>query len=90
VAATFIQPLLRGFRFDKARGERGISLRARELADTDLAAARAATTREVLHAYWGWVYARDFLAVQRRSFRWVSDDASGDIQACSRVRGTER
>jgi HAE1 family hydrophobic/amphiphilic exporter-1 len=55
--------------FDAARAERAISLKARELADTDLTAARAATTREVLHAYWAWVYARDFLAVQRQSLQ---------------------
>jgi outer membrane protein len=67
VAATFEQPLLRGLTFDAARAERAISLQARELADTDLTAARASTTREVLHAYWAWVYARDFLAVQRQS-----------------------
>jgi outer membrane protein len=67
VAATFEQPMLRGLTFDAARAERAISLKARELADTDLTAARAATTREVLHAYWAWVYARHFLAVQRQS-----------------------
>jgi outer membrane protein len=67
VAATFVQPLLKGFSFDAARAERGISLQARKMADTDLDAAQAATKREVLYAYWAWVYARDFLAVQRQS-----------------------
>ena len=67
VVATFDQPLLRGLTFDAARAERGISLEAREMADTDLSAARVANKREVLHAYWTWVYARDFLAVQRQS-----------------------
>lgn len=69
VAATFEQPLLRGLTFDAARAERAISVEAREQADTDLTAARAATTREVLHVYWAWVYARDFLAVQRQSLQ---------------------
>ncbi|MEX2271221.1 MAG: TolC family protein [Vicinamibacterales bacterium] len=67
VGATVVQQLLRGFTFDEARAERGISLQAREMADRNLAAARAATTRAVLHAYWTWVHARDFLAVQRQS-----------------------
>src|SRR5262245_48571714 len=51
-SATFTQPLLKGFAFDAARAERDISLEAREIADADLAAAQAATTREVLNAYW--------------------------------------
>lgn len=67
VAATFVQPLLRGFTFDPARAERAISLQERERADNDLDAARAATKRDVLFAYWNWVYRRDFLAVQRQS-----------------------
>jgi outer membrane protein len=69
LAGTFEQPLLRGLTFDAARAERAVSLEAREQAHTDLAAARAATKREVLHAYWAWVYARDFLAVQRQSLQ---------------------
>jgi outer membrane protein len=67
MAVTFEQPLLKNLRIDSARAERDISLRTRELADIDLAAAIATTRREVLHAYWAWVYARDFLAVQRQS-----------------------
>jgi outer membrane protein len=67
VAAAVAQPLLKGFRFDAARAERDISRQTRGMADMDLAAARAATEREVLYVYWQWVYARDYLAVQRES-----------------------
>jgi outer membrane protein TolC len=67
VAATFAQPLLKGFTFDAARAERQISVQARGMAGADLAAAQAATKREVLYVYWTWVYARDYLAVQRES-----------------------
>lgn len=67
VAATYVQPLLKGFTFDAARAERDVSLQARRMADTDLTAAQAATKREVLYAYWRWVYARDYLGVQRES-----------------------
>jgi outer membrane protein len=78
VAATFEQPLLRDLRIDTARAERAISLRTRELADIDLAAAIASTRRDVLHAYWEWVYAREFLAVQRQSLNLAQDLRDGN------------
>jgi outer membrane protein TolC len=76
--ATLEQPLLRGLTFDPARAERAISLEARELADTDLAAAQAATTRAVLYDYWAWIYARDFLAVQRDSLAMAQELFAGN------------
>ena len=67
IGASFTQPLFRNLFIDEARAAHEISLQARDIADTELAAAVASTRRVVLHAYWSWIYARDFLAVQRES-----------------------
>ncbi|HEX7941448.1 MAG TPA: TolC family protein, partial [Gemmatimonadaceae bacterium] len=63
--ARIEQPLLRGFAIDSARADRERSVNGRDLAQFELDATVAATTRAVLHAYWQWVYARDLLAVER-------------------------
>jgi outer membrane protein len=84
VGVTFEQPLLRGLVFDAARAERAISLQVRDLADTDLGAAIASTRREVLHAYWAWVYARDFLAVQRQSLALAQELLDGNRSRVAR------
>jgi HAE1 family hydrophobic/amphiphilic exporter-1 len=65
--ATFVQPLLKGLRFDEARAGYRTSLQGRAIADTALNTAVAATRRQVLYAYWTWVYSRDYLSVQRES-----------------------
>src|SRR5262249_25282387 len=78
MAVTFEQPLLRNLRIDPARAERDISVRTRELADIDLAAATASTRRDVLRAYWAWVYAREFLAVQRQSMTLAQELLDGN------------
>jgi outer membrane protein len=78
MGVTVEQPLLKGLTFDAARADRDITLQERELADTDLAAAIASTRREVLHAYWRWVYARDFLAVQRQSLALAQELLDGN------------
>ncbi len=80
---TFEQPLLRNLGIDAARAERDISLETRDLADIDLAGAIAATRRQVLHAYWAWVYARDFLAVQQESLRRAQELLDGNRQRVS-------
>jgi len=67
VGATFTQPLLKNLAIDEARAEHQVSLHARDIADSELAAAVASTRRVVLHAYWSWIYTRDFLRVQRES-----------------------
>jgi outer membrane protein len=61
--ARITQPLLRGFTIDSARADRARSLQARDRADFELAGAMAALKREVLYAYWQWVYAREFRTV---------------------------
>jgi len=78
MAFTVAQPLLRGLSFDAARAERAIAIQQRGLASTDLDASRATTQREVLHAYWAWVYARDFLAVQRQSLEMAQNLLDGN------------
>jgi outer membrane protein TolC len=65
--ATLIQPLLKGLTFDAARASRDVSLRNRDIAAADLDTALASTRREVLSAYWTWVYARQLLGVRQQS-----------------------
>jgi outer membrane protein TolC len=65
--ATLIQPLLKGLTFDAARATRDVSLRNRDIAAAGLDTAVASTRREVLNAYWTWVYARELLGVRRQS-----------------------
>jgi outer membrane protein TolC len=65
--ATVIQPLLKGLTFDAARAARDVSLRNRDIAAAGLDTALASTRREVLNAYWTWVYARALLVVRQQS-----------------------
>ena len=65
--ATLIQPLLKGLTFDAARATRDVSQRNRDIAAAELDTALASTRREVLSAYWSWVYARELLDVQQQS-----------------------
>lgn len=57
--ARVTQPLLRGFSIDPARADRSRSLQARERAEFDLDGTVTSLRREVLYAYWQWVYMRD-------------------------------
>jgi outer membrane protein TolC len=65
--ATLIQPLLRGLTFDAARASRDANLRNRDIAASGLDSALASTRREVLNAYWTWVYARGLLDLRQQS-----------------------
>ena len=65
--ATLIQPLLKGLTFDAARASRDVSLRNRDIAAAEFDTALASTRREVLNAYWTWVYARELLGVRQQS-----------------------
>jgi outer membrane protein len=65
--ATVIQPLLKGLTFDAARAARDVSLRNRDIAAAGFDTALASTRREVLSAYWTWVYARQLLVVRQQS-----------------------
>src|SRR5690606_33272847 len=58
VSGRVAQPLLRGFAIDAARAEHARSLQARDRAGFALDGTVATLRREVLHAYWQWVYAR--------------------------------
>jgi len=68
-SAVVEQPLLKGLKIDDTRAQYQSAVQGRAIADASLNAAIAGTTREALHAYWSWVYARDHLAVQRESLR---------------------
>ena len=78
VTAAVTQPLLKGLRFDAARAEHRTSLQGRAIADASVAAAVASTTREVRHAYWNWVYAIDYLAVQHQSLQMAQTLLDGN------------
>ena len=75
IGATLVQPLLKGFRIDDARAQRDISLLGRDVADAELQSAVALTTRQVRHAFWAWLYARDFLDVQQQSLKFAAGSA---------------
>jgi outer membrane protein len=64
---SFTQRLLRGLTIDEARANRLISLKGLTVSEAELASTVAATTHSVLRAYWAWFYARDYLAVERKS-----------------------
>jgi outer membrane protein TolC len=67
VTARMTQPLVRGFAIDRARADRERSRRARDRAGVALDGALAAVKREVLYAYWQWVYMRDLRTVAREA-----------------------
>jgi outer membrane protein TolC len=61
--ARVTQPLLRGFAIDTARADLARSLQTRDRARFALDGTLTALKREVLYAYWQWVYARDLRGV---------------------------
>lgn len=65
--ASFVQPLLKDLRIDAARAAQATAVEAMGVADAEWRTAVAAIRRNVLHAYWNWVYLRDLLVVQRES-----------------------
>lgn len=67
VSVTFTQRFLRGLRIDEARANWLISRKGQTISEAELASAVAETTRRVLQAYWSWIYAREYLAVERQS-----------------------
>ena len=78
VSVTFTQRLLRGLRIDEARANWLISRKGQTISEAELASAVAETTRRVLQAYWSWVHAREYLAVEQQSLalaqRFLRDD----------------
>jgi outer membrane protein len=65
--ARVTQPLLRGFAIDAARADRARSLQTRDRADFELGGTLTALKREVLYAYWQWVYTRELRGVAREA-----------------------
>ena len=61
--ARVTQPLLRGFTIDAARAARASSMHTRDRAELALDGTRTALRREVLYAYWQWVYTRELRVV---------------------------
>jgi outer membrane protein TolC len=65
--ANITQPLLRGFAIDAARADRARSLQTRDRAGFELDGTLTAVKREVLYAYWQWVYTRELRGVAREA-----------------------
>lgn len=72
-SVTFTQRFLRGLRIDEARANRLISMKGQTVSEAELSSAVAATTHSVLQAYWSWVYAHEYLAVERQSLALAQD-----------------
>src|SRR5262249_18724515 len=64
---SYTQHLLRGLSIDEPRANRLISLEGQKASHAELASTVAATTHAVLQAYWTWIYAREYLAVEQQS-----------------------
>jgi outer membrane protein TolC len=69
VRAVISVPLaIKTFDFFSGRSaNRLISIKGQTVSEAGLASTVAATTRSVLQAYWSWVYAREYLAVEHES-----------------------
>lgn len=67
LTASYVQPLLRGFRVDQTRQQLAISLINRDIAEESLRGTVAATVANVRNAYWDLAYARATVDVARRS-----------------------
>jgi outer membrane protein TolC len=65
--ARVTQPLLRGLAIDAARANHARSLQAGDRSAFELNGTIAALRREVLYAYWQWIYAREFRVVAREA-----------------------
>jgi outer membrane protein TolC len=65
--ARVTQPLARGFGIDRARADHARSLLTRDRSELALDGTQTALKREVLYAYWEWVYARDLRGVAREA-----------------------
>lgn len=61
--ARVTQPLLRGLAIDPARADRARKLHERDRAEIELDGTLTALKREVLYAYWQWVYTRELRGV---------------------------
>jgi outer membrane protein TolC len=67
VTATFVQPLLKGLRFDSARAQMQLADITRSMADVQIRQQTVVTLHGVRRAYWELVYAADALDTARRS-----------------------
>src|SRR5690606_31620134 len=61
--ATVHQPLLRGLAIDAARADHARQVQVRERAELELESNVTGLEREVLYAYWRWVYTRELRGV---------------------------
>lgn len=67
LSAVFVQPLLRGFRLDATRAQLRITRLNQEVSELQLKATITNTLATVRNAYWDLLYAKQFVAVARRS-----------------------
>ena len=70
---SYTQPLLRNLGIDGPRLQIAITRANREISDIQLVRTVVQTQRNVRYAYWGLVFARSFLEVQRQSLELAED-----------------
>jgi outer membrane protein TolC len=78
--ARVTQPLLRGLSIDAARADRARSRQGRDRAGYAFDGTRSALKREVLYAYWQWVYARELRDVAKEALGLARDLLDGNRQ----------
>ncbi|MBI1875482.1 MAG: TolC family protein [Acidobacteria bacterium] len=67
ISASFVQPLLRGFKIDGARAQLQVTRINQEISEVQLRATITNTLANVRNAYWDLVYANQAVDVARRS-----------------------
>jgi outer membrane protein len=67
LTATYVQPLIRGFRIDNTRQQLEVGLINRDISDESVKATVAQTVANVRNAYWDLVFARSAVDVARRA-----------------------
>jgi outer membrane protein TolC len=80
LSATFVQPILRGFKIDNTRQQLAVSLINREISEESVKATVAQTVANVRNAYWDLVFARSAVDVARRALS-LADRLVEDNQA---------
>jgi outer membrane protein TolC len=78
LSASYVQPILRGFKIDNTRQQLQVSLINREISEQSVRATVAQTVANVRNAYWDLVFARSAVDVARRALaladRLVADN----------------
>ncbi|MCC7123498.1 MAG: TolC family protein, partial [Acidobacteria bacterium] len=78
--ATYVQPLIRGFRIDNTRQQLQVALITRDISELSVRATVTQTVANVRNAYWDLVFARSAVDVARRALS-LADRLVEDNQA---------